>query len=412
MLKHKPTIQQVMSFVGTVESCVPGVLTAYLHKYNLEVEKNDALKFAKGKLGKTMTLSPAALQEVHWWVHESNRYVKPLVMPPTNRLMQSDASGYAWGACIPAKPGVDTVETQGRWSVDELEENINVKELLAAFYGLKAFFSNDVGSHILLQIDNVTAVAYINKMGGTKAERCREVAQSIWHWALAHGVWLTAEYLPGEQNNQADRLSRKLDDNLEWQLKPKIFQAICEQLQVHPDIDLFASKLNTQLPVYMSFLYDEGAVAVNAFHHSWNMYDLPYIFCPFSVIPRVLQRLAVEGGQALMVVPLWPTAAWFATWAAACVKGPVLLPQQVDLLRLVHEPTKRHPLRRQMRMACAVVCPKSSHKQQHSPKTRSRLSWGPSDLEPGSSMPPIWPAGMNIQTLEGLIPLTPLTRYS
>ncbi len=71
--------------------------------------------------------------------------------------------------------------------------------------GLETLMWDDSDCHVLLQIDNITAVAYVNKMGGTKSHNCRVVARQIWQWALSRGIWLSAEHIPGESNVEADQ---------------------------------------------------------------------------------------------------------------------------------------------------------------------------------------------------------------
>ena len=56
----------------------------------------------------------------------------------------------------------------GRWTPSEAEYHINILELLAAFFALKCFCSHMNNCHIQIQIDNTTALAYINNMGGSK----------------------------------------------------------------------------------------------------------------------------------------------------------------------------------------------------------------------------------------------------
>ena len=69
-----------------------------------------------------------------------------------------------------------------------------------------------------------------------------------------------------------------------------------------PDIDLFASRINHQLPKYISFLPDSEAFAIDAFSHQWNMFA--YIFPPFNLIPRVLSKLQEDKTEkALVIVP-------------------------------------------------------------------------------------------------------------
>ena len=47
------------------------------------------------------------------------------------------------------------------------ELHINYLELLAAFLALKSFARQERSISILLWLDNVTAIAFLNKMGGT-----------------------------------------------------------------------------------------------------------------------------------------------------------------------------------------------------------------------------------------------------
>ena len=59
-------------------------------------------------------------------------------------------------------------------------------------------------------------------------------------------IWLTCTHIPGVQNREADQASRKFNDNLEWKLDENISHQTCERFG-KPDIDLFASRKNTQL---------------------------------------------------------------------------------------------------------------------------------------------------------------------
>ena len=68
-----------------------------------------------------------------------------------------------WGAyCDGMEP------TGGRWLAREIAENrqINCLELEAAKLGLQALCAKEKDVHIYLQLDNVTAVTFINNMYG------------------------------------------------------------------------------------------------------------------------------------------------------------------------------------------------------------------------------------------------------
>ena len=56
------------------------------------------------------------------------------------------------------------------------------------------------------------------------------------------------------------------------------------------DIDLFASRLNAQLPNYNYWPPDPGSSAVNAFSIPWQSHMF-YAFPPFSLIPRCVQKI-------------------------------------------------------------------------------------------------------------------------
>ena len=103
-------------------------------------------------------------------------------------------------------------------------------------------------------------------------------------------------------NTQADLASREFgNQDTEWQLSKDIFHKICTHFGT-PDIDLFAHRLNAQLPTYCSWQPDPGALCCDAFSIDWAQFNLVYIFAPFSVIPRVLQKIRQTAAEISAVV--------------------------------------------------------------------------------------------------------------
>lgn len=78
-----------------------------------------------------------------------------------------------WGAACKGE------EAHGFWSSTEQNMHINFLEILAAFLALKSSAANDSNYQILLRIDNTTAVAYLNKMGGVKYPNLNNITKSI-----------------------------------------------------------------------------------------------------------------------------------------------------------------------------------------------------------------------------------------
>ena len=101
-----------------------------------------------------------------------------------------------------------------------------------------------------------------------------------------------------------------LNQDTEWLLNPDILSDALDRLDIKPEIDLFASRLNHQFSRYISYKPDLDAEAVNAFTMSWS----DVIFCafpPFCIIPSVLQKIIKDRARGILVVPDWPSQPWY-----------------------------------------------------------------------------------------------------
>ena len=101
--------------------------------------------------------------------------------------------------------------TGGHRSVQERTLHINSLELLAGSFAIKAFAKHRSKIQILLQMENSTAVAYVNKMGGTHSLSLSLQAGHLWKWCLQQEILLSAEHLPGVANTIADQEIRYPD---------------------------------------------------------------------------------------------------------------------------------------------------------------------------------------------------------
>ena len=73
------------------------------------------------------------------------------------------------------------------------------------------------------------------------------------------------------------------------------------------------------------------ALEVDALQQDWSK-EKNYAFPPFCLIMRVLAKLREQGGELILVTPLWPTQAWYPTLLDMSVSLPVLLPMSTSLL--------------------------------------------------------------------------------
>ena len=169
---------------------------------------------------------------------------KPFSPPPHSLVLTSDASQSGWGATLPPH------RVSGTWSVEDSLVHINSLELKAVFLALKSLEGLVAGQSLLIRSDNTTVVSYINFQGGTHSPSLCLLAIELWEWCILRGIYLLAAHIPGKDNLVADFLSRGKFLPSEWTLNPLIFRQICQVIVPQPEIDLFASTLNFQLPKY------------------------------------------------------------------------------------------------------------------------------------------------------------------
>ncbi|XP_068734585.1 uncharacterized protein [Montipora capricornis] len=291
-----------------------------------------------------MSLSANAKLELEWWI--ANVLTAENVMTrdqPSGELM-TDASNNGWGAvCGPQSTG-------GLWASDEKPHHINYLELLAVFLGLKALCSSHRDGHIRLKIDNTTAVAVINHMGTSHSGHLNKLCKEIWDWCIARTSGSVRDTLQGKL--EADLESRKNQTITEWMLNTTLFSQSLETLQFAPDIDLFASRLNKQLPNYVAYRPDPESIAIDAFTINWAKLKF-YAFPPFSVIAAVLKKIQEDKATGVCVLPNWPTQAWFPKAMKMTVQEPVVLAASKTLLHLPNQPTALHPLHKKLTL---LVC--------------------------------------------------------
>ena len=179
--------------------------------------------------------------------------------------------------------------------------------------------------------DNTTAITYVNEMGEIKSLVCNSVCTDIWNWCISNDIWITCAHIPGKTNVLTDAAPRNFNDRLEWKLNPKIFKELCIVFGT-PSIDLFASRLNKQLDRFCSWTPDPEAEHIDAFTLNWASFDLIYLFPPFYVITRCLQKMREERAKGWIVVPMWTSQPWMGPLLQMLVKAPRIITQKKNVL--------------------------------------------------------------------------------
>ncbi|XP_038072519.1 uncharacterized protein LOC119741020 [Patiria miniata] len=173
---------------------------------------------------------------LRWWLVEANITQGRVFRPPRpSVLITTDASGYGWGATLHPR------QVAGVWGPAHQSSHINVLEMLAVTYALKHFQSDVRGQAVLVRCDNATVVPYINHQDGTRSGH------------------------------------------------------LCALID-RPHVDLFASRMNNQLPIYCARGPDPNAWQTDALSVRWDGL-LAYAFPPISLVSRVLTKIEQEDAE-------------------------------------------------------------------------------------------------------------------
>ena len=154
-------------------------------------------------LSSPVAWSAECLQDLQWWLHLprlSQGVSLRQVSPDLN--FWSDASDVRWGAHL------GPLVASGLWDLEQASLPINARELLAIQHGLLHFQSSLCEQTVAVFCDNVTAVAYLRKEGGTRSPLLNTIAQGILHWSESLAIRLAPQFIPGSNNvPQHDRVS-------------------------------------------------------------------------------------------------------------------------------------------------------------------------------------------------------------
>ena len=164
---------------------------------------------------------------------------------------------------------------------------------------------------IQLKLDNTTAVTHINRGGGgVPTPSCNFFTHLIWH----RNIWLSAAYIPGEDNVVADFCSC-------------FFRNICN-IYFTPQIDLFVS------------FHNEGC-------HTWYPIQKSGLLMAslfLCLVARMLGRMNREEARGILVVQKWTTQSWFPMLLTIIADHPREIRPHKLLVSLPLTPNSFHPL--------------------------------------------------------------------
>ena len=213
-------------------------------------------------------------------------------------LVNTDSSLRGFGAHSQA------LTFSGEWE-DTNEDHINHLELKAVleFFNLASHQqSYPRGTQFHLQVDNMVAMSYVRK-GYGKVEQLAKIARDIWILILKQD-WkiLKVSYIPLQQNEIADKLSRLAD----WRTSKELLRKIEEEFGPH-HVDRFASPENALLTIYNSYTRANDALREPWLEQEGRSYCCP----PLGLIPQSLLHVIRSETEATFILPYWTSASWW-----------------------------------------------------------------------------------------------------
>ncbi len=174
---------------------------------------------------------------------------------PANMVLNTDTSLSGWGTALKGS----SVTSAGWWKKCGWHINkLELKVILQALWLLAPVLCN---WSVLMHCNNMTAVAYINHLGGHNTAMNR-TTHKIFNLCQRLAIQISAAHLPREQNSQANHLSQLFPQH-KWSITPHLFNALNQRWGPH-SVNCMATACNTLLPHFNSHFWEVRSEAVNA----------------------------------------------------------------------------------------------------------------------------------------------------
>jgi hypothetical protein len=233
-----------------------------------------------------------AISEMQFWLKNLGYNTQyGFRLRPVQALLTTDSSERGWEAVLVVGSMSDT--TYDCFSTKYAYASSNLRETTAVLKALLFFKEALVGMGV-----NSLAI---------KTDNMVTVFKLLTKWDIR----ISVTHIPGTENTVEDALSR-MDPVGDYQLERGLFERGLRALGVAPTVDLFANCNNAKCPSFVALpgKHAEGARALDAMRYDWRG-KVPYLSPPVQMIPRVLQKVAMEHITAVMVLPEWPSQPWW-----------------------------------------------------------------------------------------------------
>ena len=223
--RPKVSLRSIAQILGLLESYRPAIWRDPLHMRRLQATDTGTTKFPTKLRGGSESL--ASLETGAAMVDTEHRTLqwKPCHDPSTR---SHDLHG-----CVKTGMGCSLRKSASEREMVSYRETSTHLELKGAFLAIQALLKNKRSMTVSLNMDNSSAVAYINHKGGTHSPQLLHLTLPLWEWCIQRDIFLVAHHVPGKSNSLADRESRVFLDNSDWMLDPNIIRPLLGQTPVY-----------------------------------------------------------------------------------------------------------------------------------------------------------------------------------
>lgn len=221
-LATKRELEQLVGKLNFAAKVVKGgrtFLRRMIDLINTVVDHND-----------TVIISPTFQLDVKWWLDFASEWNGSEIMinprPIGATRFVTDAS--ALGICAVFDSTFISRyndERTSSWHINELE-------CLAVYLAAKKWAANWSNTHMVVESDNTTTVAAINK-GSSSSRRIMAMLRNLFWLSAKFNFQLTARFIAGKSNLLADAGSRRNFD-LMFEIDPSLSMVTCPDLE--PDV--------------------------------------------------------------------------------------------------------------------------------------------------------------------------------
>lgn len=309
--------RKLASILGYLQSARMAIAPTHIMTRYLGRDKDASVRPGRNWSSTKAQLSEEAREELLWWAREARRHNgTPMHGSLPEITLTTDASQTGWGCVC----GQQTIS--GFWASEDSAQSSNYRELKAVVLSVEQLAKELSGRHVRIRTDNTCAMWSIRRQGRSRSLSLLRLVKRLWSLTLRHQITLTLEYIPGEQNAEADRLSRILPRD-DYRLT-KTAVALLQRRMGPLTLDLFAEEGTAVLPRYVTW-----RTAGGEYHDAFSR-PLPDVgglaHPPPRLIGRVLRKYSAERPSALVLItPNWkslPHLPLLRSLGSSCIKLP------------------------------------------------------------------------------------------